>query len=243
MPTRTQPTPRQQASQVSAEMTAIAIEVLNAQLAAAEEAAVLSAAGLSIESLTRAMAALYGPLVAVRIFVLRRRADSEFTDALPTTGPTVEQVQAFIQDEIRWERIFVRRSSGRIAADLRRAARKGLSGQQLDDVLENALDRERRFNMMRQQAAERRLTLRIEEASVQSVSPQGAYWVMDPSKRTHTQDCMAMAGHLWSWEVLRYIRPSNRHAQCGCHLLPAGLARANGFPNADVVRRSSPPGR
>lgn len=228
--------PRAQANQTADKMAKVAAAAVATYFATAAVSAPLQQAGFSIARLSRMMAALYKPLVSARIYILRRRADYEFSDALPTDGPNAEQVQAFIQDEIDLEEKFVRRSSQRVSADLRRAADRGATKDELDKILQNALDRERRFNMMRQQAAERRLRLRIEEAQVEAQSPEGAYWVLDPTLRTHTADCMRMAGRIWSWSTLRRIRPSNRHAQCGCRLIPASLARANGLPGSDAVQ-------
>lgn len=234
----TQQTPRQQADKVSNDVAKIVAASLATYIAASATTAPLRKAGISISWLSKQMVAMYKPLVSARIYVLRRRADAEFSDALPTDGPNVDQVQAFILDEIRWEEKFAERSARRIARDLVRATQRGASEDELRATLAKALDRERRFNMMRQRAASRRLLLRIEEAQVHAMSPDGAYWVLDPSLRTHTADCLSMAGKLWSWDVLRHIRPSNRHVQCGCRLITASMARANGMPGSDVVQRS-----
>lgn len=233
-------TPRQQ-SRIAAEEAAAAIIVaLSALFAASAYAGALSAAGFTLQALSARLVALYTPLVAARILLLRRQADAEFTDALPTSGSFDDLVAGFMADELRWEQVFMERSARRIFATLERAAR---DGDDIDDAYTRALARERRLNHIRQVAAERRLFLRIEEASVQSVSPQGAYWLIDPSKRTHTEDCLAMAGHAWSWEVLRKIRPSNRHHQCGCRLIPIQLAKANSMAGSNRVRNDPPWGK
>lgn len=232
----TQQTPREQADSAGENAAEIAVAAIAAAIVADATASQLTQVGLSPARLATEVAALYRPLITVRIYALRRRADAEFSDALPTDGPNVDQVQAFIEEELRWEETFVRRSARRIGKSLDDAVKRNVSDEELQRIYRKALDRERRFNMMRQQAANRRLTLRIEEAQVQAISPEGAYWLIDPALRTHTSDCLAMAGKLWSWEILRRIRPSNRHAQCGCRLLPAGVARANGLPSSDVVQ-------
>lgn len=233
-------TPQSEAERVSEEAVVAFVAALSAVFAASAYAGALQAAGIGLAWLSASLTAMLRPIVRARILFLRRLADAEFTDALPTAGSHTELVRLFMDQEVEYERVFMQRSARRIMATVERAARDGATGDDLRAAFEQALDRERRLNRIRQQAATRRLLLKIEEANVQSVSPQGAYWLLDPSLKTHTADCLAMAGHSWSWEVLKRVRPSNRHVQCGCRLIPYSMARANGLPDAERVRKEAP---
>jgi hypothetical protein len=93
---------------------------------------------------------------------------------------------------------------------------------------------------VRMRAAQQRVYERVQEQRLQQVSPEGAYWMIDPSRKTHTPDCLAMNGHAWSWKVLSIIRPSNRHFGCQCQLLSLQIARAAAMPDSDRVRDVAP---
>ena len=197
----------------------------------------LLAAGITVQALATALGTLYLLTGAAVRSAIREMARIEFTDALNVRGSADELVDAMVNLEAQLEDMFVANSTRRIALSIRKAVERE---EDVRDALERALRRERRYSSMRMIAARRRLQLRIEEANIKAISPEGAYWLLDVTKATHTADCLAMAGKAWSWKVLGVISPSNRHYQCGCTLLPMGTARADGLPNSDRIRKRIP---
>jgi hypothetical protein len=218
--------------EVQAEITA----AVTAAMAVSAQSAALQGAGYTAASMYAAIAALLRPLATARITLLARSIEQRWNDPLPTSIRP-EVVREILDREIQYELDFARRSAKRIVRSMEKASERG---DDLDDAFREALSREARFERMRQAAVQRRITLRIQEEWVRSLSPEGAYWVIDPTKKTHTADCIAMAGKVWSWSVLAIIRPSNRHNLCGCTLIPKNMAAANGLPNAEVVRSALP---
>lgn len=239
-PTR-QPTPREQAAAVGAEVEAAITAALIAAVAAAGGFAALMVAGYTHEGLRSALVALLRPLAVARVYYIGRLLQQNYTDALPTgVEPFPQMIADLFEQERIYERRFVERSVRRVVADLKRSSDRGDDEAARAEVLRKALAREARFERMRQAAVERRVMEGVSEARVRAVSPEGAYWLLDPSKRTHTADCLAMANKAWTWDVLKVIRPSNRHNTCGCHLISVALAQANGRANANMIR-SAPP--
>jgi hypothetical protein len=211
--------------------------ILAEYLATQKAKQVLLAAGITAAALASSLAALYATVGAVTLSAVRTMARREFVDALQGTGPAEHLVDAMVELEERLDDIFIRRSSRRVAVTLQKAIDRN---EDVVEALDRALRRERRWSRIHAVAARRRVQLRVEEANVRALSPEGAYWLLDPTKQTHTPDCLAMAGKAWSWKVLSVIRPSNRHFQCGCELLTLGEARANALPGADRVRKRVP---
>lgn len=56
--------------------------------------------------------------------------------------------------------------------------------------------------------------------AVRSASPDGAYWMLDVTAKTHTRGCIEMSGRNWPWSVLVRVHPL-RHHGCRCALIPA----------------------
>lgn len=228
----------EEAQQIGPEVQAAIAVAVAAILAASAYAAVLAAAGWTVERLTASLTALLRPLAVVRITLLGRYIEQQWNDTLFNTSRPLEDVwREIMLTEMEYERRFAKRSAERLARSMDRAAARGLD---LDEAHRKALAREARFERMRQQAVIRRVTLRLEEEWVRDQSPDGAYWVMDPTKKMHTPDCLAMANKAWTWSVLGLVRPSNRHNLCGCRLVPLPMARANVMPDANVVRTEVP---
>lgn len=235
------PTPDEQAQQVGAEVEEAIAVALSAAVAAAGGYAAIQVAGYTYESLRVALVALFRPLAVARVYYIAQTLRQNYTDSLPTgPEPFTEMIEELFEREAIYERIFVERSTRRIVADLERSKLDGDTPEQRRTVLEGAIARELRFERMRQLAVRHRIMAGVSEARVRAISPEGAYWRMDPTKKTHTADCLAMNGKAWSWSVLAVIRPSNRHHQCGCVLIPLGMARAHGLPGANVIRSSAP---
>jgi hypothetical protein len=91
------------------------------------------------------------------------------------------------------------------------------------DRVRAIIQRERHYSKLRIEALVKRIDGIVEYTNLRMADPRsdyqgGALWVLDDSKETHTADCLAMAGKVWSWAVLRLVNPANRHPGCGCHL-------------------------
>jgi len=125
--------------------------------------------------------------------------------------------------ELLFEDAAYRNSLGRIQRDI--VQLKSMDKIRLRDRIRDIVHRERYYNKLRLEALSRRLNGVFDHHKLRSEDPRsdysgGALWVMDYSKETHTNDCVAMAGKVWSWAVLRYVNPTNRHPGCGCSLAP-----------------------
>jgi hypothetical protein len=211
--------------------------ILAQYLAAAETREVLRQYGLTVERLTQMLTSLFLATGGITVAAVRAMAAREFTDALQGTSVATGLVDAMVAVESRLEDAMLENSTRRFALAIRRAV---VEGDDIAAVIERTLQKERRYGRLHLLAARRRVQLRVEEANVRALSPDGAYWLLDPTRRTHTVDCLAMAGKAWSWSVLSRISPANRHLQCGCQLVPLGEARANAYPDAQRVRTRIP---
>lgn len=134
--------------------------------------------------------------------------DSEFADM-------------HISRELYFEDLAYRRSLNRIRDDVR--GFKDMDKSQIRDRIRKIIQRERYYSQLRVKALVKRLDgiaeyLRLRTNDPRSDFAGGALWVIDPTKETHTDDCVAMAGKVWSWNILRLVNPANRHPGCGCHL-------------------------
>jgi hypothetical protein len=87
---------------------------------------------------------------------------------------------------------------------------------------------ERRYLEQHIEMASWRMAREEEMAQVQRASPEGGFWLLDESKKTHTEDCLAMEGRVWSWDTLREVNPANRHPGCGCRIITPDHARRLG---------------
>jgi hypothetical protein len=128
-----------------------------------------------------------------------------------------------ISRELVFEDIAYRRSLERIKADVRQF--KYMDKFEMRERIRKVIRRERYYAKLRVDALVKRLDGITEYIKLRSQDPRsdfqgGALWVIDPTKQTHTDDCVAMAGRVWSWNVLRLVNPANRHPGCGCHLEP-----------------------
>lgn len=82
-----------------------------------------------------------------------------------------------------------------------------------------SMEREQRYYEQHLNASATRAEYSEEMDFVFDDSPDGGFWMLGPRK-THTEDCKMMAGKNWSWQTLRKINPMNRHAGCGCSVIP-----------------------
>lgn len=100
-----------------------------------------------------------------------------------------------------------------------RNSAKRMKQAEREDDRDAALRREARYFQQHVTASSTRREYAQEMDMVFDDSPRGGYWVLGPRK-THTPDCVAMANKNWSWQTLRKINPMNRHAGCGCSVIP-----------------------
>ena len=134
-----------------------------------------------------------------------------------------ENADTHLARELVFEDLAYRRSLIRIRKDVNQF--KDLDRNQMRERVQKVIHRERYYSKLRVNALVKRLDGIIEYIKLRSQDPRsdfggGALWVLDPTKKTHTEDCLAMAGKVWSWNVLRLVNPANRHPGCGCHLEP-----------------------
>lgn len=133
--------------------------------------------------------------------------------------------------EARYGEEFVQKMEARIERDLPRAL---VSSNDPEAALRTMLERERRYIRQRQEAMLSRSISTQERESLKRVSPAGAYWKLSPFVKSHTIDCLVMAGKFWPWEVLDVIHPP-RHANCPCRLYGEAEAVGEGFLPPDFV--------
>ena len=134
---------------------------------------------------------------------------------------SVESADMHMSREQLFESLAFRRSLSRIKADI--AKFKNYDKVQIRDRIRQVVGRERYYSRLRVDALAKRIDGIAEYTNLRIADPRsdyagGALWVLDPTKETHTDDCLAMAGRVWSWATLRLVNPANRHPGCGCHL-------------------------
>lgn len=103
-----------------------------------------------------------------------------------------------------------------------------LPGPMRREKLDQAKRAEMRYLKMHIEAAGHRMMREAEAARIFETEDE-AYWQLG-DRKTHTPDCLRMAGRVWKREVLERVNPANRHAGCGCRLRRVSEARAEGLP-------------
>lgn len=201
-------------------------------------AAGLAQAGLTFESLEKALDAL-------RRFWTRTRLQNEawLLSTMKDHAPLGDLHQAAADENAR-ERTFQAKAHVRFKAAMSRALAEPDQAERARRV-KVALDAEKRYARQRQEEMARRAVAAVDRAALRRLSPQGAFWKLDPTKKTHTPECVAMAGKLWPWAALdaHYFWPPV-HGGCGCSLhgyhaaVKAGWLKAGRVPNADDAVRA-----
>jgi hypothetical protein len=167
------------------------------------------------------------------------------TEYLTVTYPdrTPVEIARLVQREMKFEREFLARQRDRLRRDIAKAM-LGETTEERRAAVERVLERERRYEKMREEAALERAAAMAEMLDVRDQSPLGAFWILGEA-REHTLDCIAMAGHFWPWEVLDKIHPQLHHG-CQCRLLTFEQAVRDGYmredqvpSTADAVRRAA----
>jgi hypothetical protein len=228
---------------------------VGASAAAAGLLGALGAAGMAAMPLmvgTRAAAGGADAVAAATSMVVQSLAvsavkttDAEAVAAAMDQHPQLEptDVDEVLDRERRYQAEFMRKMSRRVKRDLPEAL-KIEEGAKRREAIQKIVERERRYIQMRREALSGRLAGFADMKRLQEASPQGAYWQLSNTVRTHTPDCIAMSGKVWPWPVLRKWHPP-LHAGCPCRLLgieeakARGLVRGDQLPDAaDAMRRA-----
>ena len=262
----TQPTPEEQAARrkLAAEIVAAIAVITAAELASAQTREILARAGFTYERIVKLMRQTFVNSALLSIVGVRMMARVRTATNVASVLYDNDLVELLSRDESVFALAHAKAGVKRVVTDMRNVAEQkeqklvkmgktlatltkpeaaefvaevkdALAARMVETVI-----RERTYSKMRTDAVARRLDLRVEEDGVRRSSPEGAYWVLDLTRRTHTKDCLAMANRAWSWRVLTVIRPSNRHLGCGCRLYTLDFARATGMPDAERVRDRIP---
>jgi hypothetical protein len=166
-----------------------------------------------------------------RFFRTKRKDDSIWlTDYVRREFPqrTTVEVEEIVSGEMAREIEFQARARARLERDLPKALREPDREKRMAAV-NKLLDRERRYVGMRADAMRERAAARAEHRDVRNASPSGAYWLLDPTKKSHTAGCLLMAQRgFWPWQVLDHIHPT-LHSGCGCQLLSLADAQRRGL--------------
>jgi hypothetical protein len=101
-------------------------------------------------------------------------------------------------------------------------------------AVQKIVEREERYAKQRIEALRERVAGLAEMKRVQAQSPEGALWLLSDGVKTHTLDCIAMAGKVWPWAVLKLWHPPLHHG-CPCTLVPVKDALARGLITPDMV--------
>jgi len=117
--------------------------------------------------------------------------------------------------ESSWHAEFMARSYERLRQDLDTP----VTPQRLEQIVA----RERYWGGLHFLAAARRARAITAHYQLRITDPRsdvegGAIWRISPLKRTHTADCLAANGRAFTWRILRFYNPANRHPECGCTL-------------------------
>lgn len=222
--------PRRQAPPASAKPTPVILPgaaggVAGSVPGAAAAAASMAAGARGIAGLgklaakaTAAVLAVLARLAAKRVQAMRER--------MLGAGIPQSDVDEAIAEEVRREVVYQRRAKDRVGAGMRLAMRSSDASTRTE-AINAVIRREQRFAQMRATAAAERVLASAELEELRRISPQGAFWRLG-KRKTHTPDCLAMAGHFWPWSVLAEVHPL-LHTGCGCYLISLGTAIKEGL--------------
>jgi tRNA nucleotidyltransferase (CCA-adding enzyme) len=210
-------------------------------------------AGAAVAGATGAAAIAKGVkaiLSAMRAFLRRRgAADIEWfsttvTEAQARGQLADDDVTRLRRQEKQYEVAFQRKALARWEKRLPRLLAIA-SPEERALALRIFQDREKRLMEMRAQAMAERAQGAIERTLLKQVSPQGAYWKLNPHVKQHTPDCIVMGEKFWPWSVLEKYHPP-RHFGCPCTLyglqeaLARGLMTTADIPNPiEAMRRAT----
>jgi hypothetical protein len=155
-------------------------------------------------------------LEALTRFFLVSRARQESWLLGKARGRLPQQdILDLIAEENARQAAFERKARARVKADGARALQ--LPPEEREAALRGLMRRERTYARYRSEAMAVRALSALDRAVLRRESPQGAFWKLNPDLKSHTADCLAMAGKFWPWEVLTDFHPPT-HSGCGCSL-------------------------
>lgn len=226
--------PRQPRAQALAD-SAVATAMLQAQAAAqVVKAAPAPAKGTAATAAKAAIVAMI--LTALRRFLDRRQADQRqaLTAQLAESHPGLraDQVAGILDVEDQAERAYQAKARERMTSALGDALEIE-DAQKRREAVQRILDREKRIAVQRETAQAERARGAAEQRALEVSSPQGAKWVLGPAK-SHTADCVAMAGKTWPHAILRNYHPP-LHAGCACRLEPASADATVASPDEALL--------
>lgn len=195
-------------------------------------AATSMAAGAGGEATLAIVAKNAAAAVLATLVRLSRRRIQAMRERMLRAGAKPGDVERALAAEGERELIYQRRADERVKAGMKLALRASDAGTRAAAV-QSVLQREQRFAQMRASAAAERVLASAELEELRRISPKGAFWRLG-KRRTHTTDCLAMAGHFWPWSVLNEVHPL-LHTGCGCYLISLGTAIAEGLMAAGDV--------
>lgn len=188
---------------------------------AAGHTAATVAAAQGAQAVAQATSLILGGLA--RFFRRSRASDLNWLYAsLRQAHPSVtdDELRRIARDEVKLEAEFQAKALRR----WREALPRILAMENPEDraaAMRNLQEREARYLRMRHEAMAERATARVERRLLRELSPTGAFWVLSPYPKTHTLDCIVLAGRFHPWEFLDKVHPPLHH---GC--FPAGVTVA-----------------
>lgn len=166
-------------------------------------------------------------VVAAAILILQKGDTDWIVQTLKPAHPELseDELVAFARAEAERDIEFWRDLRSRLNRDIPKA----LASPKPEQAVDAVLARERGWIAAHHAASADRVEKAIERARVKRLSPQGAYWTLDPLVKNHTPGCVAMAMvGWWPWEVIDDFHPPV-HNGCQCDLLTHDEARAKGL--------------
>lgn len=166
-----------------------------------------------------------GAVIAVLGRLSRRRLQA-MRERMLAKGVAIGDVDRALADEAAREIVYQRRADDRVKAGMKLALQSSDASTRATAV-EAVMRREQLFAQMRASVSAERVLASAELEELRRISPKGGFWMLG-KRKTHTPDCLAMAGHFWPWSVLAEVHPL-LHPGCGCYLISLGAAIARGL--------------
>lgn len=229
MATQAQPQQQPPAQPPSNVVTDTALAAVAASTLPASAAPV----ALTVTQIATMSTALLG---ALRKFQNQRENwfQDELTAAAHRAAPTLADVASeLIGRELGYEQTFRGNQFDRIQSELQQAL--SLSDKDARDArVKQIFADEQRYTDLRETAMRDRVLSGLKHYSLEQRSPDGAFWELGEAK-THTVDCLAMAGKHWPWSVLHDFQPP-LHPNCRCKLTATKDAIRRGLMTPDDVQ-------
>lgn len=164
---------------------------------------------------------------AFRLFFRRsRESQAAWLGRREIPGATQDDRLAALELENRLQAIFEGKVLDRVRLDIGSILAPDVPAQEQRLRLVKLMEREKRYAQQRAREMGRRLEKSAERFAVRRESARGAFWTLGRAKE-HTPECVAMAGSLWSWEVLDQFHPPVGPG-CVCGLVTEAQAVLSG---------------